>query len=94
MSGLGKIQKEVLIALFESAGWSPNSAWTWNGETETIRILDSLSQRGLVRLTVDGEIDRYRLTPAGELEARKLQRSARVYTDYNFAAKGISHEPT
>ena len=56
---LGKQQKALLDCLERKGYWDKglNGGWTWSGVENTIRILDSLVKRGLVKT------DGYRYEP-------------------------------
>ena len=48
---LGKQQKALLNCLERKGYWDKgtNGGWTWGGVENTVRILDSLVKRGLVK---------------------------------------------
>lgn len=48
MRDLGPNQKGVLDALKRHGGYSPGGGWVWDNHSGTIKILDSLVNRGLV----------------------------------------------
>src|SRR5688572_15503470 len=63
---IGRRQLSVLRCFVEHAPYWPGHGWTWNGVSETKRIMESLRKRGLVELVAKGRL--YTITAKGKQE--------------------------
>ena len=56
MRKLGEIQVNVLNALSEHGDWHPTKicGWTWDNDSHTKKVLDSLVNRELVEINEEG----------------------------------------
>ncbi len=71
---LGRIQKGVLENIAIHGWYYPGCGWTWDGDTVTVKVCETLIKRGLVKKIPLAQspwhLDhRYELTKAGEIEA-------------------------
>lgn len=48
---LGKAQSAMMDELLKRGLWFPGCGWSWNGASNTERIMESLLKRGLVTKT-------------------------------------------
>lgn len=76
---LGSNQRDVLRSLREHSGWP--GGWYWGSQSLTIRILDGLVKRSLVRkidVAMPGMPTRYEITDAGR---EALEALGGIYAD-------------
>lgn len=69
MRKLGDNQRHLLRMLHDHGEWNNRCGWLWNSQSGTVRILDSLIARGLVRekarIVRTRVVRAYALTAAG-----------------------------
>ena len=102
---LGENQLHVMKVLTESRWsgyWTPGCGWIWNTYTQTIRIMEGLRRRGLVKNVGEpagSRKERYELTPEGEsfvatLHTPKVSEGDRRIVVVMMAEHDLDWDPT
>lgn len=88
MKNLGTNQISCLEALADHGAWYPSGGWKWNSYSITLRIMEGLARRGLVKNTgqpAGSREERYVLTNGGQEFLNERKRLKPPQEDVNEA---------